>query len=323
MTDGETKSAGAAVQPAVGAADSRVPAAGIALVVLLAFLWGLNWPAIRVSVQEISPWTFRAICLTVATLVLVGMSLVRRARLTFTRRELGPLILVALLNVTAWHLLTAFGLTVMEASRGILLAFSFPVWSVLLGRVLLRERLTPGRLAGLALGVAAMALLMGPELMRVGGTPLGGTLLIGAAVVWALATMLVKRFTWTIGSLEFAWWQLAFGGIPIVIGALLLDAPTDFGALSTKAWVGLIYASTIASALGQWVWFQILRLMPAAVASISTLAIPVVGVFSGGLLLGESVTWRELTALALVLSALAVVMVGGHGLAAIRRMLGR
>lgn len=312
-----------AAKPVAEPAETRVPALGIALIVALAFLWGLNWPAIRVAVQEISPWTFRAICLAVATAMLFGFSIAGRARLSVPRREVAPLLLVGFLNVTAWHLLTAFGLTMMEASRGILLAFSFPVWSVLIGRIVLRERLTSGRVAALMLGAAAMALLLGPDIAKAGAAPLGGLMLVGAGVVWALATATLKLFDWSMAARELAGWQLLVGGVPIVIGALLFDEPTDFSSVSAEALVGLFYASVIASSIGQWVWFQILRLMPSGVASISTLAIPMVGVFSGGLLLGETITWRELTALALVLAALSIVMIGGRGLASLRRAIGR
>ncbi|MDH3596586.1 MAG: EamA family transporter, partial [Rhodospirillales bacterium] len=65
-----------------------------------------------------------------------------------------------------------------------------------------------------------------------------------------------------------------------------------------------------------WAFFQIVRLFPAALAAIGTLAIPVVGVFASALVLGEAVGVRELTALTLVCGALAVVL----GLPAIRRV---
>lgn len=322
MADSESKVA-KVTRPPDRAPDAHLPLAGIALVGLLALIWGINWPAMRAAVVEISPWTFRAICLTVASIVLFGISFAGGGRMRVSRREMGPLLLVAFLNVTAWHLLTAFGLSMMASTRGILLGFTFPVWSVLIGTVVLRERLTRGRVAALVLGVGAMAILLGPEFGRVGGAPLGGILLVGAAIVWALATITLKMFHWTLASRELAAWQVLIGGAPIVIGAFFFGTPTDFGSLSTKAIVGLVYSSVIAASIGQWVWFQILRLMPAAVASISTLAIPVVGVFTGGLVLGEPVGWRELTALALVLAALSIILIGGRGLDALRRAFGR
>ena len=306
MTEPEGKPAG----------GRRLPRGGIALVALLALLWGVNWPAIRISVAEISPWTFRTFCLVIAAATLFAVSAARGTRLFVPRRELAPLIVVSLLNVTGWHMLTAYGLTMIGAGRGVLLAFTFPLWSVLFGAVILRERITAGRAVALLLGLCAMALLLGPEFRNVGRSPLGGLLLIGAAISWAAATVLMKRRDWSIGSGEMAAWQLAIGGLPVLIGTVLIDGVQDLGGVSMTAWAGLIYASVVAASFGQWVWFHILKILPSAIASISSLAVPVVGVFSSGILLGEPIGWRELAALALVLAAMLLVLVGRNALRA-------
>jgi drug/metabolite transporter (DMT)-like permease len=297
----------------------RLPRGGIVLVLLLAVIWGMNWPAIRVSVVEISPWTFRTICLVVGAATLFALSIARGARLSVPREQRLPLVMVGLLNVTAWHMLSAYGLTMIEAGRGVILAFTFPLWSVLFGAVVLRERITAGRATALLLGLCAMALLIGPEFRNVGRSPLGGLLLLGSAIAWAAATVLMKSRNWSIGSGELAAWQLAIGGAPVVIGAVLIDGIPDLGEVSARAWIGVIYASAIAVAFGQWIWFRLLRILPSAVASISSLTIPIVGVFSSALLLDEPVGWREATALALVLGAMFLVLVGREGLTAIVR----
>ena len=299
--------------PGEDAETGKLPIHGIFLVVLLAFIWGINWPSVRTVVIEISPWTFRAICLSAGAAVLFGVSLLRGKRLSVPRREILPLIFVGLLNVTAYHIFSAFGLSMMEASRGVILAFTFPLWSVLFGAVLLRERLTPSRIMALLFGLAAMALLMGPEIATLERTPWGGILLICSAISWAVATMAFKLFKWTLASGELAAWQVLIGGVPVVIAALILDPAPDLSAISSGALIGLVYSSMIAVSFGQWVWFRMLQIMPTAVASISTLGCPVIGVFAGALLLGEAVGWRELTALALVSSALAIVLVGKSG----------
>lgn len=300
----------------------RPPLAGTLLVLLLAFIWGVNWPAIRAAVTEMSPWTFRTICLVAGTVTLFSLSAVRGARLYVPPAERLPLLWVGLLNVTAWHMFSAYGLTMIEAGRGVILGFTFPLWSVLLGAVVLRERITAGRALALLLGFAAMALLIGDELARVGRAPLGALLLLTSAISWAAATILMKSRDWSIGSGELAAWQLAIGGIPIVLGTLLVDGVPDFSHVTLQGWMGLIYSSAVAVAFGQWIWFRILRIMPSAVASISTLAIPVVGVFSSALLLGEPVGWREITALVLVIGALSLVLLGREGLRALARLFG-
>lgn len=302
---------------------AHLPFSSILLVVFLALVWGLNWPAIRVGVQEISPWTFRAICLTAGTVTLFSLAFVKRSRLRVPREEIGPLILVGLLNVACFHVLTAFGLTMVEAGRGVILTFTFPLWSVLIGTMVLREGLSASRLWALLFGAGAMALLIGPDILALRSAPLGGFLLVAAAIAWALATVLIKRRHWSLASAEFAAWQLAIGGVPVVIGAILLDPPPDLEALSVRGWVGVIYTSAVAVAFGQWLWFRILHILPSSIASISTLAIPVVGVFSSSVLLGEVIGWREIAALLLVLAALFLVLVGHDGLAALKRTLRR
>lgn len=130
-----------------------VSLSGVGLILLLGLIWGLNWPAIRLAVTEISPWTFRAVCLAVGAATLFAVILARGGRLRVPRAEILPLIGLGLLNVTAYHMLTAFGLREMGAGRGVILAFTFPLWSVLLGTVVLRERLTASRALALLLAI--------------------------------------------------------------------------------------------------------------------------------------------------------------------------
>lgn len=294
------------------------PLAGVALIIALAFIWGFNWPSMRAAVLEISPWTFRAICLTVGTCTLFALALAGRGRLRVPRAEIGPLIVVGLLNVTAFHLLTAFGLTMIGAGRGVILGFTFPLWTVLLGAFVLSEKLNLRRSAALACGLGGMALLLGPEFTTVGHTPLGGLLLIGSAIAWAAATVLFKMRQWTLAAREMAAWQVLIGAVPVIIGALLLGPAPDLSGVSTRGLIGLVYSSAIAVSLGQWVWFRILEIMPASVASISSLAVPVIGVFASALLLGEAIGWREMGALALVLLALYLVLISRQTVAALR-----
>ena len=293
---------------------------GPVLIVALSFIWGINWPAIRVTVQEIDPWTFRAVCMVVGSAMLFGVSLARRMALAVPRADILPLIALGLLNVSAYQLLSAYGLTMVEAGRGAILAFTFPLWAVLLGTIFLKETLTRGRLVALALGLGGMALLMGPDLFAVGRSPLGGLLLTASAIVWAAATVLYKARRWTLTSHALAAWQVLIGSVPVVIGALSVGDPQSLQGMSPTGLAGLFYAAVIAVAFGQWIWFRVLQLLPSSVASISTLAAPVIGVFSGAILLGEPLGWRELVALTLVSAGLFLVLVGREGIEAARAM---
>ncbi len=95
--------------------------AGVALILAVGLAWGFNWPAIKIAVTEISPWTYRAACLTVGALGMLMLARARVGRLRLPRREIGPVVIMALLNVTGFQMCVAFGLGMMDATRGVIL----------------------------------------------------------------------------------------------------------------------------------------------------------------------------------------------------------
>ena len=292
---------------------------GIALVLLVGVAWGFNWPAIKIAVTEISPWTYRAVSLVVAALGMLGLARARVGCLRLPRREIGPIAVLALLNVTGFQMLVAFGLGMMEATRGVILGHTQPLWVVLLSAFILRETVSGARLWGLLLGFAAMALVIAPEARMLGSAPMGAFLVVAAAASWGLGTVLFKRFDLSLTSIELTAWQLMFGVIPIAVCALILDPLPDVSALSTRTIVAVLYTAFIAQWLGQWAWFRGLQLLPANVAAIGSLSIPIVGLYASAVLLEESITWIDLMALAMVLVALGLVLIGPDGLDALKR----
>jgi drug/metabolite transporter (DMT)-like permease len=103
-------------------------------------------------------------------------------------------------------------------------------------------------------------------------------------------------------------WQLLIGGLPIMLGALVFDWGT-WRPIGPAATVGLVYNMTFVFIFCYWAWFKIATTAPPGVSSLSTLMIPVVGVFSGIWLLGESPRWQENVALGLVIASLATVLI--------------
>jgi drug/metabolite transporter (DMT)-like permease len=184
-----------------------------------------------------------------------------------------------------------------------------PAWAIPLSVWLLGERITGRRLAGLALGMTGLALLLGEGALALGSAPLGSLLVLGASLSWALGTILQKRFPMAMPAGPYTAWIMLLGGVPIFIGALLLD---DFGALGgIGLWpaLGIAYNVLIAFAWAHWAWITIATAVPVSVFSLSMLIIPVVGVMSGMLLLGERPTWAEYGALGLVLASLLTVVI--------------
>lgn len=263
----------------------------------------------KLTLTVVTPWTFRMLCVVFGGLGLLTLAKAQGLPLAIPKGELGPLLLVSLMNVTGWHLFSAHSLVTMAAGRASILAFTMPVWAAILSSLILKERLTPRRLVGLGIGIIGIGILVGTEIKTLRSAPLGVVLMLAAAISWAAGTVFIKYFKWTMSTSLLAGWQLILGGIPIVVGALTLESMTVLLLLSKGGLLALIYVILLPIIFCQWAWFKVVSLFPATVASIGTLLIPVIGVFSSALVLGDPVGLQELASLALVITAMAVVMI--------------
>jgi drug/metabolite transporter (DMT)-like permease len=290
-----------------------LPKLGFVLLIFLSLFWGFNWPMMKIGLREIPVWTFRTLCLFLGGFGFLCLAKTNGLRLTIPRSELWPLILVSLFNITGWHLCSGYGLIYMNAGRAVIIGYTMPVWASILSSFILGERLTLARLIGLFLGVAGLLILIGPDIKAIGSAPLGAILMLGAAVTWAGGTILLKYFHWTMPITVLTGWQLILGGIPVIIGALILDPITVILQVSWQVALAMVYIILIGNIFCYWAWVKLVNLFPATVASIGTLAIPIVGVFSSILVLGEPVSFREIAALILVVMALSIVMIRPKG----------
>jgi drug/metabolite transporter (DMT)-like permease len=287
----------------------RLPAYNLLLLAGLSLFWGINWPIIKIVLAEIPVWTFRTLCLVCGGLGLLGLVRVNGVSLDIPKKELGPLVMVAMLNVTGWHLCSAYGVYYMQAGRASIIAYTMPVWAAIFSVILLKEPLGVRQILGLFFGLASLAILIGPAVASLRTTPVGAIFMLGAAVSWAAGTVFVKYFRWTIPTSLLTAWQLLVGSLPVLIGALIMDPINSVLQLSPKGIIAMVYMILFPMIFCYWAWFKVVSILPATLATICTLSIPVIGVFTSALMLGEAITSLEITALVLVLLALSVVLV--------------
>jgi drug/metabolite transporter (DMT)-like permease len=278
------------------------------LLALLTLGWGFNWPMMKMTLAEMPVWTFRGLCVAAGAIGLFVLARIGGQSIRVAPGQWGRLIVISICNVTLWNVLIGYGLRMLPAGRSAILAYSMPVWAVLLSVFILHEKLTRRRILGLALGMAGMAVLLGGEMSIMRVSPLGALLVLGGAISWALGTVLMRRYPMALGTTALTAWQLLVGGLPIMIGALAIDWG-HWHPIGTGATIGLVYNMTFVFIFCYWAWFKIATTAPPGVSSLSTLMIPIVGVFSGIWLLGESPQWQEYVSLVLVIAALATVLI--------------
>ncbi len=288
--------------------SQTLPRSMWALVILLTLGWGLNWPMMKMALAEIPVWSFRGVCTATGAVGLFLIAWLGKQKIRIPDGEARNLIVISMFNVTAWNVLIGYGLTMLPSGRTAIIAYTMPLWTVLLSRWVLQERLSTRRILGVALGLAGMALLIGSELAVVRTAPLGALLVLGGALSWAIGTVLMRKYPTSLPTTSFTAWQLVIGGMPIVIGGLILEWG-QWRPLGGPATIGLVYNMFFVFIFCYWAWFRIAASAPPTVAALSTLMIPVVGVFSGMWLLGESPHWQEYAAMVLVIASLATVLV--------------
>ena len=291
-------------------APARAPAASLFLVVVVGIVWGCNWPVLKLGVTELAPLTFRGASLGFAGLALLAVARASGDHLRIPRQWLGRTVVLAMFNIAAWNALILFGVQRLPAGRSAILAYTMPLWSVLFARIALDERLSGRKALGLALGMLGMGVLVSEDLRNFARAPTGALLVVGAAMTWSVGTVLLRKWRPPIPQSVLTGWMLIIGWVPIAALALAVDphAISSIVNASPRGHFAIAYNIFFAGTLAHWAWFRMARTLPVAVSSLSSLPVPVVGVVSGMLFLGERPGTLEFVALALVLASLAAVL---------------
>ena len=278
------------------------------LIAALSIGWGMSWPMMKIALREFPIWTFRAWSCLAAGICLLGLARLSGGTLLPPADEWRGLILAALCNVTAWHMLVGYGVVLVASGHAAVLAYTMPLWVVLLGAMFLKQPLEPQSVMGMALGLAAILTLVSADLATLGKAPAGTVLILLGAIAWATGTLIQKHRRTVLSTLALSGWQLVIGSVPIFIAMPFIEG-LQVPTVSREAWLAGAYLTFIALVICYFLWFKILSLMPASRASISAFLVPAVGVASGALFLDEPFGWREVLALAFIAAALVFALI--------------
>lgn len=302
----------------------------------LAFLWGMNWPVVRVLLDRWSPWQLRPVGLASGAALLLALALWRGLPLRVPRGQRARLLISALLSLVGFNLCTAFAQLYGSTARATILTYAMPVWVVLLAWPLARERPDLRRWASVFCAAGGIVLLATP-LVDAEAPLRGAAFALAAGLSWAAGTVFLKRWPIDIHPIVATGWQLLFAaGVAALGGAIAwglanpvvgaegfaiatstapaaLSEPVSLHAQSPvyPLWaflVALTFHILGAMALGYLLWFEGVSRLPAGIAALSTLLVPVVGVLGAMALLGERPSWTDWGGLALISVAAGLVL---------------
>lgn len=281
------------------------------LLIVLSLGWGTTWVTMRMALHEIPPFSMRLATLSLGAIVLTSFARLQGRTLAIPdRRTWVHICFASLFNIVAFSVFTPFAQLAADTSRVAILVYTMPIWAAMIARPVLGERLTPTRMAALACCVAGMTILIAP--LAGLGIPTGIMLAIAAAMSWAAGTVYLKWARLEGDPMALTIWQLVFGLVVIAACVPLVDGTLR---LSASAWslFGLIYSGIIGSGLCYFLWFGIVRRLPASTAALGILSSPVIGVITAMIVLGERPTWYDGIGFALMLSASAIVVLRPDG----------
>lgn len=269
------------------------------LLVLPMVVWGSAFAVTKVLIDLWPPFTVALARVGIGTLVMLPLALARHQR--GTRLPWGTIWLMGLVGVTLYYLTFNLGMVYISASQAALVQASIPAMTALVAVLWLRERATALRWFGIALSVAGVLIVFSGNGSAPGQSSLlGNSVMFASVVCWALYTALAKR----VSSFE-----------PLVItvsvmgtGTLLLLPFSAYevmnGALQplpVSGWLGLIYLGAVASGLAYALYNASLRHLDASAVGVYTNLIPVVGVLTGIVFLGEPLALRAILGGAIVM----------------------
>jgi drug/metabolite transporter (DMT)-like permease len=284
------------------AARGQITPAGLMFLAITSVGWGFNWPVTKYLLSELPPLTMRGATGVVGALLLALLALVSGQSLRVPRELWPRLVLAAFLNVACWMALMGLALLYLPASEAALIAYTMPIWASLLAWPVLGERPNLLRVISLVMAFAGLAAIMGGNGLAASVTKLPGIIMaLGGAFGFAVGTVMAKKLPLNLPPLSAAAWQIGIGCLPVAIVGLFVEK-ADVAALSNLGWILIFYSTVIQFCIAYVSWFAALARLPASVAAIGTMAVPVIGVVASAVALHEPLGIGQIAALVFTLA---------------------
>lgn len=279
----------------------------LVILVLLTLVWGLNWPVMKLGVTDFPALSFRALSIWLGLPVLALGLVLLKVPFRLPRRHWPELLWLAATNMFVWHACIILAIKTLSSGRAAILGYTMPIFSALIGALLFSAVLTRRSWLGVSAAALGVALLLWHEFTHLAGRPMGVALALLAAAAWALGTQLLRRTRIDAPTLAISFWMTALTALVMSALAVAFER-LQWKAPSATTWWAIGYNAVLIFGYAHAAWFYLARGLPPVASTLSVMLIPVLGVFSGALWLGEAVGWQDWAAMALMMVAIASVL---------------
>ena len=268
---------------------------------ILCLIWGFNFVVMKVANDFFSPELFVTYRFLSGAIVLLAVAF-------FVKLPKPPkkywwwIILTGALQIAYGSVALQICFNYLNAGLVAVLNYTMPIWVTILAGIFLDEKLSAQKIFGVALSICGIFLLMADDL---GGNFFAILLGLSAAFSWAVANVIMKIKFKGFNLISLTTWQMTAGAILLTLySAMFVDTSANW---TLTAIACVAYNGILASALAFFLWIYILSKMEASKASVSILAVPVVGVIGGIIFLNEPLTLVMTIGIAMVFTGIVLV----------------
>jgi drug/metabolite transporter (DMT)-like permease len=292
------------------AIQKTMTASDWALLALLSIVWGGSFLFVGVAVRELPPLTIVALRVVTAasglllTLRLMGVDLPR------TRQVWAAFLGMSILNNVIPFTLIVWGQSHIASGLASILNATTPLFTVIVAHYLTDdERLTGQRFAGVIVGFAGVAVMIGAAAFAsLDASILAQLAVLGAALSYGFSGVFGRRFkTMGIPPLATAAGQVTVSSAILLPAALIVDRPWTLAMPSTGAIVSLAALGLVSTAFAYLIFFRLLARAGATNVGLVTFLIPVSAILLGVLVLGETLAVRHMAGMALIGAGLVLI----------------
>jgi len=272
-----------------------------------AFGWALNWPLMKLLLQQWPPLFSRGLAGVASAMILFSIAIARGQAPGVPREAVPRLLFASFTNVFAWMGFGTVAMKFVPVGEGALIVYTMPIWATLLAWPLAGIRPKLVDIAALVLGIGGIAVLLGGNGFSFDGERIIGiVLLFSAAILFAIGNIL-NRVPLPMPPLVVVAWQVGLGCLVMLILGVVFEQP-DYGALTAQGLACLVYMTLVPMGICYLTWFETLRRLPPSSASTGMLLVPLIGVISAAVILGEPLGIREVVAMVLVLGGVTLAL---------------
>ena len=279
----------------------------LVILVLLTLVWGLNWPIMKLGVNDFAPLSFRTLSIWLGIPVLAAALWVLKVPFAVPRRHWPALLWLAATNMFVWHACIILAVKTLSSGRAAILGYTMPIFSAVIGALLFSAVLSRRGWLGVGAAAVGVSLLLWHEFTGLAGKPVGVMLALTAAATWALGTQLLRRTRIDLPTLTLSFWMTVLTAVVMSVGAIGFEQ-AQWKQPDATTWWAIGYNAVMIFGFAHAAWFYLARGLPPVASTLSVMFIPVLGVFSGALWLGEVLHWQDWAAVVLMVVAIASVL---------------